>query len=155
MSHFFLDSSALVKRYSPERGSAWVKSLTDPASGHIIIVAEISLAEVAAALAAKHRAPQGLSREELTDATADFLGHCNSEYQLVPVARLIIERAVSLTQHHRLRGYDAVQLGAALVTNQVLTDAALAALTCVTADDDLLHAARAEGLSSENPNMHP
>ena len=154
MSHFFLDSSALVKRSSPERGSAWVKSLTDPALGHMIIVAEITLAEVAAALAAKHRAPHGLSRQELTEAVSDFLGHCHSEYQLVPVERFIIERAVGLTQHHRLRGYDAVQLGAALVTNQVLASADLAALTFVTADDDLLQAAQAEGLSSENPNMH-
>ena len=118
------------------------------------MVAEITLAEVAAALAAKHRAPHGLSREELTDAVSDFLGHCHSEYQLVPVDRFIIERAVGFTQHHRLRGYDAVQLGAALVTNQVLANAALAARTFVTADDDLLHAAQAEGWSSEHPNMH-
>jgi predicted nucleic acid-binding protein len=120
----------------------------------MIMVAEITLAEAAAALAAKHRAPHGLSRQELTDAVADFLGHGNREYPLVPVDRFIIERAVGVTQHHRLRGYDAVQLGAALVTNQVLTNADLAALTFVTADDDLLHAAQAEGLSSENPNMH-
>ena len=118
------------------------------------MLAEITLAEVAAALAAKHRAPHGLSRQELADAVSDFLGHCNGEYQLVAVDRFIIERAIGLTQNHRLRGYDAVQLGAALVTNQVLANADLTSLTFVTADDDLLKAAQAEGLSSENPNHH-
>jgi hypothetical protein len=31
----------------------------------------------------------------------------------------------------------------------------LPALTLVGADDDLLAAARAEGLAAENPNLHP
>jgi len=29
MSHFYLDASVVVKRYSPETGSVWVKTLTD------------------------------------------------------------------------------------------------------------------------------
>lgn len=150
-----MDSSAIVKRYSPERGSSRVKLLTEPVAGHTIILAEITLAEVAAALAAKHRAPNGISRQELEDAVSDFIGHCNNEYHLVPVNRSVIERAVSLTQSHRLRGYDAVQLGAALAANQVLAGAGLALLTLVAADDDLLNAAQAEGLSAENPNDYP
>ena len=55
MSHFYLDASAVVKHYSPETGAAWVKSLTDPGAGHTIVLGEITLAEVAAAIAAKHR----------------------------------------------------------------------------------------------------
>lgn len=136
-------------------GSTWVKSLTDPAAGHTIILVEITLAEVAAALAAKHRAPGGISRQELDDAISHFMNHCNSEYQLVAVDRSMIERAVGLTQNHRLRGYDAVQLGAALVANRALTNATLAPLIFITADEDLLNAARSEGLSTENPNDRP
>ena len=37
MSHFYLDASAAVKRYSLETGSAWVKALTDPLAGHTIV----------------------------------------------------------------------------------------------------------------------
>ncbi len=33
MSFFFLDTSAVVKRYIQEHGSAWVQSLTNPANG--------------------------------------------------------------------------------------------------------------------------
>jgi hypothetical protein len=49
-----------------------------------------------------------------------------------------------------LRGYDAVQLAAALAAGAVLPDLVFAA-----ADDDLLAAARLEGLAVENPNQHP
>ena len=48
MSAFFFDSSALAKRYAPEVGSGWVISLTDAASDHDILLAEITLVEVAA-----------------------------------------------------------------------------------------------------------
>lgn len=72
MSHFRLDASAVVKRYSLETGSFWVKALTDPTAGHAIVLGEITLAEVAAALAAKHRAPVGITQQEGDNAVALF-----------------------------------------------------------------------------------
>lgn len=89
MSHFYLDASAMVKRYSPETGSAWGKALTDPPAGHTIILGEITLAEVAAALAAKHRAPGGITQKERDDVLALFLGHCDTEYELIALSRFI------------------------------------------------------------------
>ena len=155
MSHFYLDASAMVKRYSPETGSAWVKALTDPPAGHTIILSEITLAEVAAALAAKHRAPGGITQKERDDALALFLSHCDAEYELIAISRFIIDQAVSLTQNHKLRGYDAVQLATALVANEALTAAGLSGLTLVAADHDLLTAAHAKDLDAENPNRYP
>lgn len=155
MSHFYLDATAVVKRYNPETGSAWVKALTDPTAGHTIILSEITLVEVAAALAAKHRAPGGITQQERDDAVALFLNHCDTEYDLIASRRSIIDRAVTLTQNHRLRGYDAVQLATALLTNEALVAASLSPLNLVAADNDLVAAARAEGLAAENPNLHP
>ena len=155
MSHFYLDASAVVKHYGPETGSAWVKALTDPPAGHTIVLGEITLAEVAADLAAKHRAPGGITQEERDDALAIFLSHCDTEYELIALNRFIIDRAVSLTQNHKLRGYDAVQLATALVANEALTAAGLSGLTFVAADHDLLTAANAEGLEAEDPNRYP
>ena len=154
MSHFYLDASAVVKRYSPETGSAWVKGLTDPTVGHAIVLGEITLAEVAAAIAAKHRAPGGITLEERDNAIALFLSHCMTDYELIAVNRSIIERAVNLTLNHKLRGYDAVQLATALAANEALTAADLAPLIFVAADADLMAAAGAEGLATENPNLH-
>ena len=63
MSDYFLDASAAVKRYADEPGSTWIRGITEPQARNTILLAEITLAEVAAALAAKHRAPNGITLE--------------------------------------------------------------------------------------------
>ena len=154
MTDYCLDASALVKRYANEPGSTWVLQLTDPATQHTVLLAEITLAEVAAALAGKQRAPGGLTLEERDRALSRFLQDCDEHFLLVPVDRGVIDRAVDLTQRYRLRGYDAVQLATALVTFEELRAQALPPLVFVASDDDLLTAAKLEGLSAENPVDH-
>ncbi len=151
MTDYFLDSSALVKRYFLETGSQWVLAITDTAAGHSILLAEISLAEVAAAAAAKHRAPLGISLQVRDRTVGRFLQECAQQFVLLRVDRPVIDVAVKLTQTYRLRGYDAVQLATALVNNQNLIAAGRPGLTFVSADADLLLAAQAEGLATENP----
>ena len=65
MTDYYLDASALVKRYTDKPGSSWVRQITDPDTQNAVLLAEITLAEVAAALAAKHRAPGGITREQM------------------------------------------------------------------------------------------
>jgi uncharacterized protein len=155
MSAYFLDSSALVKRYRTEPGSAWIKRLVEPATGHTITICEITLSEVAAALAATHRAPGGISRKERDEAVNLFLGHCDTRYALLGIARATVRLAVNLTQSYRLRGCDAIQLAAALNANRDLLAAGLSPVKLIAADDDLLAAAQDEGLATDNPNLHP
>lgn len=155
MSDFFLDSSGLVKRYLTEIGTGWVRRITDPAYSNTIIVAEITQVEVAAALAARYRASGGISRAERDGAVRLLVRHFTTEYRPTPITRTVLDRAVNLTQIHRLRGYDAVQLATALLVNDALLSAGLPALTFVAADNDLLVAARAEGLATDNPNLYP
>jgi predicted nucleic acid-binding protein len=154
MSVFYLDSSAIVKRYSPEIGSAWIEKLADIQAGHTLIFSEIALTEVAAALAAKSRAPGGLSLQERDLALKRFLADSDGQYQLIDVKRQIIDLAVKLTQRQKLRGCDALHLATALVANEALLAEELPPLTFVAADSDLLTAAQAEGLATENPNLY-
>jgi uncharacterized protein len=154
MSAVYLDTSALVKRYLTETGSAWIVTLTDPSSGNSVAVAEITRVEAAAALAARHRTGT-VTLAERDSLVALLLRHFDIEYIIAPWSDAIADRAVRLTQQHRLRGYDAVQLATALDTQATLLAAGLLGLTFVAADDDLLDAARAEGLVAENPNLHP
>ena len=154
MTDYYLEASALVKWYAEEPGSDCILRITDPDSGNLILLAEITLAEVAAALAAKHRAPRGISREERDRALSRFLQGCDEHHLLVQVDRAVIDLAVELTQGHRLRGYDAVQLATALVTNAELVAQERPPLVFVAGDEDLLSAAEAEGLSTENPLNH-
>ena len=155
MNFFYFDASALVKRYLTETGSAWVNRVTDPSTGNAILLAEITRVEVAAALAARHRAPRGITRAERDGLIRLLSRHCMSEYSLIVASPHILDRAVSLTQNHRLRGYDAVQLATALAANDSLVTASLSSLTFVAADGDLITAARIEGLTAENPKLYP
>lgn len=153
MSTLFVDSSALVKRYLTETGSAWITALLDPAAGHTIIVATITQVESAAAVAARHRS--GAITEAERDALVDLLAlHFDIEYQQIAIEATVLGRAVALTQTHRLRGYDAVQLGAALVVHARYVEAGLPGLILIAADDAVNTAAHAEGLVAENPNDH-
>lgn len=42
MSAYFLDTSALAKRYIHENGSQWIETIVDPVASHSLIVARLS-----------------------------------------------------------------------------------------------------------------
>jgi hypothetical protein len=148
---YYLDASALVKRYTTEPGSEWVVEITDPAADPIIMLSEITLVEVTAALAAKQRAPYGFTLAECDRAISRFLQDCAEMFILLQVDRKVIDQAVGLARAHRLRGYDAVQLATALVTNRDLTEHDHPPLIFIASDDDLLAAAQVRGIATDNP----
>ncbi|MCI0419802.1 MAG: type II toxin-antitoxin system VapC family toxin [Acidobacteria bacterium] len=55
MAICYYDSSAVVKRYAQETGTAWVISILDPAAGNTIYLARISAVEVISAFARRQR----------------------------------------------------------------------------------------------------
>ena len=67
----------------------------------------------------------------------------------------VLDVAMTMARKHALRGYDAVQLAAALRANFELLASGLPPVIIVSADDELNTAAIAEGLSVENPNDYP
>ena len=154
MTEYYLDASALVKRYTDEPGSTWIRQITDPDAQNTILLAEITLAEVAAALAAKQRAPGGITLQQKNRVLSRFLQDCDEHYLLLPVDRPAIDRAIDLTQNHRLRGYDAVQLATAVGIGVTLRSQNLHSPVFVASDDDLLGAGESENLSVENPLDH-
>lgn len=154
MSFFYLDSSALVKRYLPEVGSTWINTLTDSNSGHTILVSALTRVEAAAAIAARQRAGT-ITIQERNTAVALLFQHYQTEYRAVLVDAIVIDRAVRLTQNYRLRGYDAVQLASALEVNTRYRAIGLAGVTFIAADSDLLTAAQHAGMAIDDPNQHP
>jgi hypothetical protein len=74
--------------------------ITEPAAQHTILLAEITLAEVAAALAAKQRAPGGLTPLQGERILSRFLQDCVDHFLLLPVDRLVIDHDVELTQRY-------------------------------------------------------
>jgi predicted nucleic acid-binding protein len=71
VASYYLDASALVKRYAAEIGTTWVRVITSPSAGHSVIVALISGAEVVAAIAKRGRM-QSLSSIDARQAISDF-----------------------------------------------------------------------------------
>ncbi|MCQ3979375.1 MAG: nucleic acid-binding protein [Anaerolineae bacterium] len=151
---FYLDASALVKRYMVEAGTAWVETLCADEDKHAVAIAQIGLVEVAAAFAAKQRG-QFITPVEHDHALANLVHDALQRYQLVIVNQTVVDSAIQLTRRQRLRGYDAVHLACALALNTPLVNNGLLPLTFVSADNDLLAAATAEGLATDNPNHHP
>ena len=154
MAVYYLDSSALVKRYASELGTAWILSLTDPLAGHDLNTLRVTGPEVAAALFRKVRMEQ-LASSDASRLLADFQADWQARYQIIEVSVAIADQAVSLVERHSLRGYDAVHLAAALGLHVTRAGMGLATLTFVSADTQQLQAAGAEGLPVDDPNLHP
>jgi hypothetical protein len=62
---------------------------------------------------------------------------------------------MALAEQYALRGYDAVQLAAAVETQAYNLSVGLPVLTLISADAALNTAATAEGLAVDDPNNHP
>lgn len=149
----YLDSSALVKRYLAETGTPWVQAwCADP--NQTAAVGEIGLVEIAAAFAGKLRGTH-ITAAQYYNARADLAADARDEYVLVTINRAVVDEAIELTAKHRLRGYDAVHLACALTLNRALVAHNLPSLVLISADEDLLKAAEAEGLATDDPNRHP
>jgi uncharacterized protein len=149
----YLDGSALVKRYLVETGTPWVQSWC-AVPIQTVAVGEIGLVEIAAAFAGKLRGAH-ITAAQYYSARADLVADARDEYVLVTINRAVVDEAIELTAKYRLRGYDAVHLACALTLNRALVAHQLAPLVFISADDDLLEAAAAEGLFTDDPNRHP
>jgi predicted nucleic acid-binding protein len=150
----FFESSALVKRYASETGSSWVLSITDPRAGHRIYVAAITGAEIVATIARKAKGTPSFALVA-PGLISQFRNDFARQYLEVSVNSAVIARAMALAQTYALRGYDAVQLAAALELNAQRLYAGLSPVILVSADAEINVAAPVEGLTVEDPNAHP
>lgn len=153
MAAYFFDSSALVKRYAREDGTAWMLGLIRPSAGNVIYAARITYVETTAAIARKRRSTH-LSPLAAGRALARVRRDFAHRFIITEVSPLVCERAALLADKYYLRGYDAVQLAAALETQDERVRMRLSPLVFVTADKDLLSAAPVEGLLTDNPENH-
>lgn len=154
MACYFFDSSAIIKRYVSEIGSAFVDGLADLKNSNVILLARITRVEVAATTARRLKG-KSLTLADAQTALALFQHDLTNNYFNIEITPILISEAMRLATKYALRGYDAVQLAAALYANNERTLKGLSPLIVVSADTDLNDAAQAEGLNVENPNNHP
>jgi predicted nucleic acid-binding protein len=153
MAAYFLDTSALVKRYAAETGTAWVTGMIAPAASNHILVGRITGVETVAAISRKRKGNL-LSPSDAAAALATFRKELGGLFLIVEITAALLTAATDLAERYALRGYDAVQLAAALEASGERRRLNLPPLTLVTADKELLAAGATEGLTVEDPNNH-
>ena len=158
MAIYFFDSSAIVKYYHDEPGSIWTRQIVDARGisngdrSNVVYVSAASIAEVPAAFAILERNKRTSLR--LRDSLyRAFIDALENELRILQVTVDLFYNAARLTQQHPLKGYDAVQLATALDFQTRLKEQDLS-LIFVSGDANLVEAAQAEGLTTENPFDH-
>ena len=151
---YFLDSSALLKRYVLEIGTGWVQSITDAQNQNLLIVAHIAWVEICSAIARRQR-EGNISSTQANQVLTASRTHWNTQYFIVAIDNTVIDLAGQLVNQHPLRAYDAVQLASALSLQGQLAPPNPTSLTFLTADTRLLAIAQTESLLVDNPNLHP
>lgn len=154
MAAYFLESSAAVKLYVVEQGSAWLTRLVDPTGDHDFFLARIASVEIAAAFFRRARA-RTLSRMDALAALSSLRFDLQGTYQFTEITPGLANQAVEMAERHGLRGYDCIQLAAALRVQRRRLSRRLSPIVLISADLELNAAAQAEGLTVENPNDHP
>jgi predicted nucleic acid-binding protein len=134
----YADSSALVKRYLTEAGSAEVDTLIEGALQ--VGTALITRAEVAAALSKAVRVG-ALKEIEARNSLQEFRTHWTA-LTVIQITETLITTADYLAWEHGLRGYDAVHLAAAFTWQEALGES----VTVATYDKQLWQAVKSTSL---------
>jgi len=134
---YFVDTSALVKRYIAEAGSEQVRRLLRRKVE--ICVARITEAEAYAAIARATR--MGALAADERDRAFNQLSVDLAAARIVEIRRAVVTAVRELVVRWSLRGYDAIQLACALRLHE---EGVAVDFWC--ADGDLVTAARGEGL---------
>lgn len=136
---FYLDTSALVKLYVEELGSAAVKEKVNAAQ--IVSTSRVAYVEARAGFARKFRERE-LTREEYSQVVEDFERDWKN-YFVVEVSEDVVELGGELVERYPLRGFDAIHLASALLLKSRVRSTV--SFSCF--DEKLKKAAQAEGLA--------
>ena len=144
MARFFLDTSALVRRYDrTEPGSVDVREICTPARSRTLFLARTTSMEVASAFGRKRREGAFTVFEEAR-LWRLFLLHWESQFHIVPLTDWVCEQAEGIARNHPVRAFDAVQISCALTV--AVGSAVDDAVTFWTADQRQELVARELGL---------
>ncbi|MBI5304568.1 MAG: type II toxin-antitoxin system VapC family toxin [Chloroflexi bacterium] len=149
---YFLDTSALIKRYLNETGSVWVRDLTDSPE-HVFVASRLTTTEIISAFARRLREGT-VTRTQYADHRNAFDDDCATRYHIIELENNTFDLARDLIERHPLRTLDALQLASALATNRVFVSLNLSPLNFLSSDNRLLQIAQHEGLSTDNPNHY-
>ena len=144
MADFFLDTSALVKRYHEEPGTDRVDEIIE-GSGNGVVVSALALVETVSAFRRKYNLGD-FEEDEMLAIVGEFFRESLEAFVVVPFEESSTRFSFDLVLEDDLRTLDSLQLSAGLVTSDQVDD-----LTFVTADEELATVASRRGLAVEIP----
>ena len=146
MASVYLDTSALVKLYIEEEGTARVAALTAGRDDVQVVILDITLIESRSAIRRRQR--QGdVSGTEADLVLKQIEEDAAVSFLLQPSTSAVMEEAARLIDRHTLRAYDALQLAGCLVVRHSVPGP----VTFVCADTQLCEAASLEAITTLNP----
>ena len=148
MAHFYLDTSAVLKRYRTEPGTDVMSALLEqPAPEDRFYASFLLVLEFTAGILRLVKG--GRVRQSTADGIiARFRQDARDLLRIWPLDDSILGSAITVVQNHRLRSADAIHLATALAISSV--DPAVP-LALVTSDAELAEAGQAAGLETLIP----
>jgi predicted nucleic acid-binding protein len=147
---FYLDASALAKRYFPETGSPLVHAILDNIPVERLHVLNVGVGEVVSILVRKRNAG-AISLKYFDQALLDFRAEIvHAAVHKMPITTRLIISAFPLISAHSINSTDAITLKSALTVARKLRSTG-DDLVLVASDQRLLRSAQAEGLTTFDP----
>ena len=146
MESFYLDTSALIKRYVEEEGTPQIVGLPARLDGGTVIILDVAPIESRSAVRRREREGDipSVDADRILKQIEDDVA---SSFLVQPSTAAVMEDAARLIDRHPLKAYDALQLAGCLMARRGTP----APVTFVCADTRLCDAARVEGLTVLNP----
>ena len=153
MNHFYLDASALAKRYVVEIGTALLNHLFDSAPKSRMIALVLALGEVVSVLVRQKNSGR-ITDRAYQQALVEFRSEVidDPDFALHSVSNDLVRSSLPLIERHSLNATDALILRSALDVAQSLR-AAGDDLVMISSDLRLVSAAQANGLIAWNPEV--
>lgn len=145
MQHLFFDTSALVKRYYDEPGTAVVDRLVESEETKVVLTA-ITVIEAVSAFRRKY------NRDDIPEKVIDelltaFFEEALSSFLIVSTEEALFTHSFDLILEDDLRTLDSLQLSAALAVSEEVGE-----MTFVSADKELVSVASKRGAETFNPD---
>jgi predicted nucleic acid-binding protein len=150
---YFIDSSALVKAYISEDGTATVQAVLATLGDYVYISSQVMI-ETAAAMA-RLRRTQTIRHKVYAQARKDFLNHCQTRFHVVHPPATVVTATLGMIDAYRLRrpgGFDLLHIATAEYIRTLLPGGAISLVCC---DDGLRSVAEERGLDVFDPVRDP
>lgn len=144
---YYLETSALVKLYVHEEGTARLLRLAEEEAGNRFAILSLAQVELRAAIRRRQRLGH-MSSAQADTLLESFRQHSEQKFLVQPFSESLLDIANALLDGYGLRAYDSMQLAGYLMLRSI---SGIDPPAFVCADKSLLSAAKNEGCPVLDP----